>query len=747
MVRRRLKLLLVLLALPFAAILARLWSLQGDPVKRATLLAEGMRQHIVNLPIAPRRGGIVDRNGEVLAENLTRYDLYFIPNELDPRPRRGTLARIASELDEAGASVGFDLDSLERHFLAIVRRARIAGASRSESVPFIEDIPAAAASDLERVLGSNPAFGITEIGGRFTIEVHPAEALPLEDALDRIAALLPGTSPRDLEEAVARRDAEIENHLERRHGTEEDDEKRNERLLLRERTALLVSDISLDRATAIEYAHEELRGLEVVDATRRSYPYGELCGALVGYLRRLDKADHDRLEEENRILALEDFEDLESFARARKGVLHRDDLVGAIGLEARYDAELRGLYGARRLRRDREGHLTGVDVERLPPENGRTIETTLDIHLQKVLYEALARRARELGARGGSAAVMEISPALGAIRASVGYPSFDGNRIRETGYREEQNRRFGTDSAWELDRPLLQSIAPGSVFKIVTTVAGLESGLAYDGVRPTAAIAFPCEHGYRVGGRFLRCHSEVGHGVAGDINLIDGLKYSCNSCFYRLAHHHLTPEILYSWAWAFGYGRHPGLDVPPAPEQETGTGRLARGILIDPARPDRPYSEPTICAFAIGQEVVAATPLQVLRSFAAIAVRGKSLPVPWLVTPRDPEPLPRLRESTIDLVWDGMQEVARPGGTAGKVEYGLTRFSVALKTGTAQYTTKEKRWHSWIAGFGPLPHPRFAFVVVFERASAGGGEACAPVLETMLRQLAIECPELERGSS
>jgi len=745
MVRTRLKALLVVLAIPFALVVTRLWMLQVDPDSRERFLREGTRQHIAHIPLAPRRGRIVDRNGVVLAENVACYDLLFVPNELDPWPRRAAIERIVREIVEAGAEFQFEADALEEHMLAAVRRARLFPHRMPRTLPFLEDIPRKAASALASYIDRHPAFELRESDGKVAIDIVLVEALSLEDKLEELATLLPGCTVTELEEAVARRYREIEAHLARRHGSGENDEKRNERFMLRERSALLRADISLDAVTMLEYEHERFPGLSVRDSTRRHYPQGEPSGALVGYMRRLNEADIERLENEDRLLELERYGDLGAFRDARLGVLHRDDLVGAVGLEAQYDAELRGLYGARQVRRDSRGRHVGTDFDRLPPVDGQTLRTTLDARLQKVLYDAIARRARELGGRGGSAVVMEISPRLGALHASVGYPGFDANRMREKGYRDERNDRFGPKSYWELDRPLLLSLPPGSVFKLVTTIASLESGLAHDGVVPSSTISFPCEGGYQVGDRFLRCHSEVGHGIGGDIDLVAGLKYSCNSCFYRLAHHHLTHEILYSWAWALGYGRHPGLDLPPSPQQETGTGRLARGILVDPARPDRRLGEASACTLAIGQEVIDATPLQVLRSTAAVAIRGRALPVPWLVTPAPAEPLPKIDEETIELVWKGMREVVRSGGTAGKLDYGLRGYSIALKTGTAQYTSKEKRWHAWVCGFGPLPEPRFAFVIVIEEAAAGGGEGCAPVLRTLLEYLEESCPELAGG--
>jgi penicillin-binding protein 2 len=745
-VRTRLKILAVLLALPFTALGFSLWQIQVRPTAREELVQQGRLQHISTIALPPRRGRILDRHGEVLAESSTRYDLVFVPEDLDPNPVKPLLERIALELEAASPGTGLSVSVLETHLLARCRSERAFALARGEpetrSIPFIEDVPDAAAREIEMALAGHPAFRVSRSLGRARIDASPDRVLELEAVLEDLSRVLPGSTRQELLDRVAQRYEEIETHLSRRHGSVETAKKLNEREMLRGRPVRLVSGVDLDTVTAIEYEPNRYPGIGVIDDATRRYPQGEIGGAIVGYLRRPGPADLERFEAAGRILETQKIGELADFSEKRDGVIDRDDLIGATGLEASQDTRLRGKYGARRLRKDSRGRPVGEDVERLSPEEGADIRTTLDTRLSRVAFDALRRRVTELGASGGSVVVLELEPELGAVRASVGYPTFDPNRIREPGYRAEQNRRYGDDSAWELDRPLLHALPPGSVFKIVTAAAALQVGLEHDGERPTAETKFMCMGEYRVGTRVLRCHTRAGHGSVATFDLVDGLKYSCNSCFYQLAHRHLTSAHLYAWGRAFGYGRHPGIDVPPHPSSTMGTGLFARGVLIDPDVARRRFTEASVCAYAIGQELVSATPLQVVRSAAAVALRGTRLPVPWLVTPAAPEPLPRLSETTIEVLGRGMKSAAEAGGTAGKLEYGLRRYSIAAKTGTAQYTSREERWHAWICGYAPLIRPRFAFVVVVEKAPVGGGEGTAPVLAAVLEHLSVECPEL-----
>ena len=153
-----------------------------------------------------------------------------------------------------------------------------------------------------------------------------------------------------------------------------------------------------------------------------------------------------------------------------------------------------------------------------------------------------------------------------------------------------------------------------------------------------------------------------------------------------------------------------------------------------------------MCKYAIGQIYVMATPIQVLRAFAGVACRGKFLPRPYLVVPAPPESLPPMKESTIATIWDGMrQAVADPRGTVGKIEYGLHRFNIAAKTGTAQFRNEDKIYHAWLGGFGPLPEPKFAFVVALEESREYGGRTCAPLVWVLLDYLSKEYAGLLPG--
>lgn len=147
-----------------------------------------------------------------------------------------------------------------------------------------------------------------------------------------------------------------------------------------------------------------------------------------------------------------------------------------------------------------------------------------------------------------------------------------------------------------------------------------------------------------------------------------------------------------------------------------------------------------------------ATPLQVARFMGAVALRGRLVPTPWIVTPLEPEVSTRalgVRAATWEAIGRGLWGAAHdPHGTAGRAELGIRDYAVAVKTGTAQFRkfkdSETELYHGWLAGFGPLPEPRFAFAICLEATPQFGGPACAPVARALLGYLEASgaCPGL-----
>ncbi|MBN1443677.1 MAG: hypothetical protein JXA90_13290 [Planctomycetes bacterium] len=745
MVRHRLRLLMLLVAAPYLVALVRLWFVQGRLASRIEYLSVARdtttRREVIPAP----RGRILDRRGIVLAENIRRFDICFNLKDLDPAPRRPLLEQICDALvpHQAAVATPDELDAL------LFRRVdwRVELAARpwhpDEPVALEEvEVPAGAARRLEALFRSVPwrhrPFELrSETSGErevHTILFRPRRAFRRELAILHLAAVLgDGFSVRRVKEVF--------------------DEKEGS-----QREELLAADVSLDAVAAIEYHPERFPGITIRAGSRRRYPIAEPMGTVLGYLQKVQ--DPSRLAAEGRLLEQANIFGPSHFAAVREGLLSGEDPVGAAGLEAQYETCLRGLYGMRWYPLDPLSQRAGEDFVRVMEVPGEDIAVQLDAELQTLIHDRLAAHCGGPfpGAEAGSAVVMEIS--TGAILASASYPSFDPNRIREVGYREERNRLLRDprdpepDPAkrrvipWEIHRPLVQSIYPGSVFKLVTAIAALEGGGAQGRFDPRRT--FVCEGRYKDYPYW--CHLRHGHG---SLDLREALERSCNSYFYHLAEEIIAPAELgglHDWGLALGYGSHPGIDLPPAPGSTAGSGFEARGVLTDPrsrpwvsgggalasqlgplpwwapslaafappaaevqlsqlslalaahhaiqppsttyARRDqslrRQLNRRTICQYAIGQVFVEASPLQVLLSSAIVALRGSRVPRPFLVEPSEPAPfVPPLRDgrsAVRDSTWNVIRDGMRDAARRGTAaKSGLESLDIAAKTGTAQF--------------------------------------------------------------
>jgi penicillin-binding protein 2 len=771
MVRSRLRILGLLLGLPFVVLICRLWSIQIADGAHLGFWLQSQHTSVTFVPPLP--GRILDRHGRLLAGNRAVFDLHFVYRELNPRA--AALEAICRELSRWGSFP--PPAEVEAHLRHLIDAAALAASPdlAAEPVLLIERIPAGAAARLRQRLKKERAFFIRRAaaagempfgdpaesgakdGGLHELWVRPREAMVLEMALHRLAGLTPAASYGDLlatvEKTLRRIDQLVERYVARdriagRRGKTIESIGGTARQGYLAQEWPLVTEVDLEVVTAIEYHPERFPGIRAADRTRRVYPLGESAGALVGHLGRLSERDLEELEAGGYLL--DEFTQLrsaEAFEILREGGRSRLDLKGVSGLEASHDARLRGKYGMRVVQVDHQRRPRQV-LLRMPPENGPDLRTTLDAPLQELLYEQLRLACRPRGgAAAGSAAVMELPS--GALLASAGFPGIDPNRLREPGYSSELEKRWGAQTkGWFLDRPQLHALYPGSIFKVITAIAALESGRDWEGpVDPWRT--YPCSHEFEFNRR-LRCSSRYGHSLArrpGEVDLHEALQFSCNSYFYYLGLKHLDAGLLSGWAAHFGFGRPTGIDLPSHSLEK---GRLHGGAEVRGQE---------ICHYAIGQVHVEATPLQVLRAMAAIALDGKLLPRPYLAEPSAPEPLPPLGERTLAAVREGMRRAAGERGGTVFAKSGLERFQVALKTGTAQFRSALPLHHAWIAGFGPLsapsrpggapsdPPPRFAFVVVLEETPEHGGDACAPIVAKLLEHLSREAPELRRGGA
>ncbi|MEZ0372416.1 MAG: penicillin-binding protein 2, partial [Candidatus Sericytochromatia bacterium] len=440
------------------------------------------------------------------------------------------------------------------------------------------------------------------------------------------------------------------------------------------------------RELALVLEHKErLPGVEINTSLERFYPAKELMAHFLGHMGFLNAED-------------------------LKVPLYRNyypgTLVGKNGIEKTYEPFLKGNDG-----KDMLEIQPGSDpVKRnLPTVPGQALALTIDKGLQSQCYELLKQK-------GVAGSIVVMNPHTGGLLALASYPAYDPNLF---------NRGLSTKQ-WQalqnhplhpfLDRST-NSYAPGSIFKIITTLAALGTG------HLTADRTFYSHGSLNVGGHIFHDWNRAGFGT---VTIRQALAYSIDTVFYQLSLE-MGIEPIRDYARRFGLGAPVGIDLP-----EEG-----RGIVPDQAWKRRYVGQPwqpgdTVNA-SIGQGYVQMTPIQAARMIAAVA-NGGYLVTPHLVEgignygqqlrPSEqfaPQPIGIPAEHW-QIVKQGL-EAAGSYGTAKALK--LPDVHVAGKTGTAE-TVPGKPNHGWIVAYAPAEAPRYAVVVFLEHGRSGGG-AAAPV--------------------
>lgn len=486
----------------------------------------------------------------------------------------------------------------------------------------------------------------------------------------------------------------------------------------------IVTGVSADVKAEIEAHRERYPGLRIDVQTRRIYPQHDLASHLIGNRLPLTA-------EEVRQQKINHPEDSATIG----------DSTGRSGLELKYDAHLRGIKGLRRVVKNRRGDvMSSEDVQ--APRNGKDLVLTLDVEAQRCAEQLLDQaldvytgpevvddESNRLVAgqptcpQGGCLVAVDVQS--GAIIAAASAPRFDLNLLNQP------DASKWKDLMDDPRKPLFaratqMALAPGSVFKVLTAIAALESEV----INPDVPI--PCR-GYLDRPDQYRCliyrHHKAGHG---DTRLSQALAQSCNVYFFTSARR-MGPAPLVEWAARFGIGQPTGIDLP-----SEGKGRLPSPEEIVHGRRRKWHPGDTL-GLAIGQMELLVTPLQMARAMAAVANGG------YLVTPHlaggtgpvsmaensfrpvlsqlEPQEIEGLQSQTLAHIREGLEMVVNhPTGTAYKTVR-MKEVRIAGKTGTAETNGAD---HAWFAGYAPADRPRIAFVVVLEHGGSGG-KAAGPV--------------------
>jgi penicillin-binding protein 2 len=531
-----------------------------------------------------------------------------------------------------------------------------------------------------------PRGRIYDREGRIIVDNYPSVS----------ALLIREQMPKDPAEDIAKIAAGL-------HMTQDEIRDRMRRMGSTQNTPfLLKDDITPDEQAFIEAHRDELPELETIMVHRRLYPKNGFLAHLIGYVGEVSDEDLNSPQYE---------------------LYQPGAVVGKSGVEQFYNDILIGKDGSRRALVNSHGKEVGR-LSTDPAIPGHSLKLTIDLDMQMAAEEAL-------GDRNG--AVVAMDPHTGEILAMVSRPTFDPNAFSVRISSKDWNALVSDPAKPLLNKAIQAQLAPGSVFKIIMSVAGVQEGIAQN-------LHVNCGGGAVFYGRYFKCWVLSEHRVHGPVDLAKGIYQSCDVFFYTLAEK-LGIDRIAKWAHAFGLGQKTGIDLP----QE------ASGVMPSEEWKARLFKQKWFAgetiSVGIGQGAVATTPVQLARAIGAITSGGRlvrphvafpdELPAEYVeVAKRDRE----VQKIDIDpqgweTITDAMAEVVNPsnpnapqGGTAPSAH--LPGVDFAGKTGSAQVVSNALRKaagskasqfkdNSWFVGVTPRRNPDIVVAMLYEGGEHG----------------------------
>ncbi len=459
----------------------------------------------------------------------------------------------------------------------------------------------------------------------------------------------------------------------------------------------LLDDLKVDQVIKFKENENILNGMEISTKMIRNYPFKNVASHVIGYTQPITDSEFNIL--------------------SKKGYKF-NDLIGRTGVEFVYEDHIRGEWGGEMIEVNSSGTFTkSLGIK--PSKQGKDIQLTIDLNLQLIAEEVLKDK------NGGAIIVMD--PRDGAIKAMASKPTFDLNFFsKDFKPQKEYDALFNSQSKPLFNRAL-NAYDPGSVWKIVTAIAGLESGkFPVETVLETKSCI-------TYGSQCFREHNDLGFGTIG---YEDALRVSSNTFFYQIGHGVGVDEI-YNISKKLGFTALSGIEIS---EQEN-IGLVASSQW---AKDGRGWGEPgktpwvpeDIASMAIGQFVVQVTPIQIARAYAAIANGG------YLVTPhlsKEGQLISNQNLIKIDidpnhlqLVKNGLRKVVE-SGTGVSINYGVSNLPpVSGKTGTAE-DGEGGSDHAWFVCFTPSDKSELLIVAFAQNTPGGGSVHALPMAREVLK--------------
>ena len=472
----------------------------------------------------------------------------------------------------------------------------------------------------------------------------------------------------------------------------------------------IAENINRNTLLEIKERSSEFSGVEVVEEPKRVYPLGNTASHIIGRIGRIE-------EEE---------------LKGNEDTYDQNDIIGKSGIEYVFEEYLKGQNGIKQIDMDVEGTITNEYISQ-EAVAGNDVILTIDSKLQAVTEQALKSNIERIAggafsktspADAGAAVVLNVK--TGEVLAMASYPDYDPSAFVNGIDNNTWNYYINGDTKPLENKAISAMYSPGSTYKMVTALAGLETGAitTKEKIRDTGV--------YRKYNSSWKCWYTRGHGY---LDVSNAIERSCNYFFYEVGDR-VGIDNLAKYSYYLGLGHKTGIELKGEISGVLASNEIAR-------QENRAWNPGETISAAIGQSYNTFTPLQMAKYVGMIANRGRKLDitvVKSIIRP-DGSEVPRneyeskvseklgltaddteemnFNEENIQAILEGMRGVTSESGGTAYSTFRDFDIEVGGKTGSAQ-TGVEGKTNAWFVGFAPFDNPEIAIVVFVRNGGSGG---------------------------
>lgn len=472
----------------------------------------------------------------------------------------------------------------------------------------------------------------------------------------------------------------------------------------------IAQNISRNTLLEIKERNSDFPGVEITEEPKRVYPLGNTASHIIGRIGRIE-------EEE---------------LKGNEDTYDQNDIIGKSGIEYVFEEFLKGKNGVKQIDMDVEGTITNEYIAK-EAVAGNDVILTIDSKLQATAEQAIKNNIERIanGAFGkaspadaGVAVVLNVK--TGEVLAMASNPDYDPSAFVNGIDENTWNYYINGDTKPLENKAISAMYSPGSTYKMVTALAGLETGAitTTDKIRDTGI--------YRKYNSSWKCWKISGHGY---LDVSNAIERSCNYFFYELGDR-VGIDTLAKYSYYLGLGHKTGIELKGEISGVLASNEIAK-------QENRVWNPGETISAAIGQSYNTFTPIQMAKYVAMVANRGKKLDVTIVksIIRPDGSEIPRneyeskvseklgltpdnteemsFNEANIQAILEGMRGVTSESGGTAYSTFRDFNIEVGGKTGSAQ-TGVEGKTNAWFVGFAPFDNPEIAIVVFIRNGGSGG---------------------------